>query len=298
MSATAQLPLLGRIAVQLKMITQEQLAQATRRQADEGGTKNIGQVLCEMGFLKQPQLAQLLKARDQLVAKQKAMQAVAGADARPEVGAGQTRAPAVARTQATPVSGAGAAAKPDAPAAAARPAQRTPAQRGADHLQRVAPRSFAAALGGVDPDELHKLLRLGVERGASDVHVHAGQPLRLRLHGKFVAANDDVIDAVRSERLVFSALDPEQTKIFRERGELDLAYAGARRRPLPRERSTASSAASTACSASSRRSRRRSTELGLPSSLARFTNFHQGLVLVTGPAGCGKSVDARGARAT
>ena len=30
-------------------------------------------------------------------------------------------------------------------------------------------------------------------------------------------------------------------------------------------------------------------ELGLPSALARLTNYHQGMVLVTGPAGCGKS---------
>src|SRR5262249_57241561 len=30
-------------------------------------------------------------------------------------------------------------------------------------------------------------------------------------------------------------------------------------------------------------------ELGLPDSLARLTSYHQGLVLVTGPAGCGKS---------
>jgi twitching motility protein PilT len=30
-------------------------------------------------------------------------------------------------------------------------------------------------------------------------------------------------------------------------------------------------------------------ELGLPRSLAKFTGFHQGLVLVTGPANCGKS---------
>jgi twitching motility protein PilT len=30
-------------------------------------------------------------------------------------------------------------------------------------------------------------------------------------------------------------------------------------------------------------------ELGLPTSLARFANFHQGMVLLTGPAGCGKS---------
>jgi twitching motility protein PilT len=30
-------------------------------------------------------------------------------------------------------------------------------------------------------------------------------------------------------------------------------------------------------------------DLGLPTSLAKFTNYHQGLVLVTGPANCGKS---------
>src|SRR4029079_4772646 len=29
--------------------------------------------------------------------------------------------------------------------------------------------------------------------------------------------------------------------------------------------------------------------LGMPESLARFANYHQGLVLLTGPAGCGKS---------
>ena len=56
MSATP-LPLLGRIAVQLKFITNDQLAAATRKQADLGGTQNIGTVLCEMGFLSQQQLA-------------------------------------------------------------------------------------------------------------------------------------------------------------------------------------------------------------------------------------------------
>ena len=58
MSAAAPLPLLGRIAVQLKMITQDQLAQATRKQAELGGAKNIGTVLCELGMLTQAQLAQ------------------------------------------------------------------------------------------------------------------------------------------------------------------------------------------------------------------------------------------------
>jgi twitching motility protein PilT len=30
-------------------------------------------------------------------------------------------------------------------------------------------------------------------------------------------------------------------------------------------------------------------DLGLPQDLARFTNYHQGMVLITGPTGCGKS---------
>src|SRR4029077_519869 len=30
-------------------------------------------------------------------------------------------------------------------------------------------------------------------------------------------------------------------------------------------------------------------QLGLPTELERFTEFHHGLLLVTGPAGCGKS---------
>jgi twitching motility protein PilT len=278
MSAAPQ-PLLGRIAVHLKLITDDQLAAATRKQALAGTGKNIGSVLCEMGFLTQAQLAQVLKARDRLVAKQKALQAVASIDGEPEVAS----PPPAARAASSPAAPRTAA----APARAALPPSPEPA-RTPDHLQRVAPRSFAAAIGGVDPSELHKLLRIGALRGASDVHIHAGQPLRLRLHGKFVPVDDKPIDPVQSERLVFSALTPEQTTVFRERGELDLAYeaAGVGRfrvnlyrqqrgydgvfRVIASELPTLES-------------------LGLPQSLARFTNYHQGLVLVTGPANCGKS---------
>ena len=274
-------PLLGRIAVHLKLLTEEQLAAATRRQAELGDGRNLGTLLCELGFLTQLQLAQVIKTRDQLIAKQRAMQAVAAADREPEAGVAGQRPENAARP---------AQAGQRAPSPGAQPGGEgtRPAARAPEHLQRVAPRSFAAAIGGVDPSELHQLLRIGVERGASDVHIHAGMPLRLRLHGKFVAANDDVIDAVHSERLVFSALTPEQTTIFRDHGELDLAYEasglGRFRVNLYRQQRgydgvfrVISSGIPTL------------EELGLPQSLARFTNFHQGLVLVTGPANCGKS---------
>jgi twitching motility protein PilT len=276
-------PLLGRLAVHLKFITDDQLALATRKQAQLGSAKNLGTVLCELGFLTQEQLAQVLKARDQLVAKQKAMQAVAGADREPEV-ASPARSPVPGARTASPSAGPPPAA---APARASAPPAPEPA-RAAEHPQRVAARSSTAAMGGAAPSDLHSLLRVGVERGASDVHIHAGQPLRLRLHGKFVAANGDVIDAANSERLVFSALTPEQATVLRDRGELDLAYqaagVGRFRVNLYRQQRGYDGVFRVIASEVPTLE-----SLGLPQSLARFTNYHQGLVLVTGPANCGKS---------
>jgi len=269
MSAAPQ-PLLGRIALHLKMISEEQLAAATRAQADAGAGKHIGTVLCEMGALSKAQLAQVLKARDQLIAKQKAMKAVAKVDREPELAAS---APAKAA--------------PMQPAPAPAQVEAAPAQLAAPRRTSVSapPRAAAAP---TDARGLHDLLRAGVSAGASDIHIHAGTPLRLRLHGQFSAVNDDRIEPSVAERLVFSALSAEQAAALRERGELDFAYdvAGLGRfrvnvyrqqrgydgvfRAIPATIPTLE-------------------QLGLPASLARFTNFHQGLVLVTGPANCGKS---------
>ncbi len=267
MAANPPLPLLGRIAVHLKLISEDQLASATRRQAELNGTQQIGPILVEMGLLTQAQLGQVLRARDQLVAKQKAMQAVASADPVPEVAA------------------------PAAPRAAmlvkAAPAAMPPLTS-APEPTRPAPQVQPAASVTASPSELHELLRLGVARGASDVHIHAGTPLRLRLHGQFTLVNDQVIDAERSELLVYSALTPEQATLLRERGELDFAYEapglGRFRVNLYRQQ-RGYDGVFRAIQAEVPTL----DQLGMPQSLARFTNFHQGLVLVTGPANCGKS---------
>ncbi len=255
-------PLLGRLAIHLKMIDIEQLAGLTREQAQTGGSTNLGELMVEKGLITRLQLEKLLAAQRQVVAKQRAKQraeaAVAQVDPEPEV------APAAA---AAPASAEPAAAAPAAPAAAS-----------------VA----SAAPAGEAEQELHALLRLGVERGASDVHIHAGVPLRLRTHGRFEVAGDAAIPPERAEALVRAALDPQQTELFDERGELDFPYTleGVGRfrvnayreqrgadivfRAIPAEPPTLD-------------------ELGLPGDLARFTNYHQGMVLITGPANCGKS---------
>jgi len=232
------LPLLGRIALHLKLISVDQLAEATRLQGQAGSEKRLGEILVERGMLTQAQLEQVLRARQQLLVKQRAKQAAAQAQPTPEPG----------------VSGG--------------PGTRTPAAGG--------------------PSDLLALLRVGAERGASDVHVHAGTPLRFRLHGRFETASEAPIAPADAERMLRSALDPAQAERLAERGELDFAWTVP---GLGRFRVNVYRQLRGLDGVFRRVPARVPTleELGLPTALARYTNYHQGLVLVTGPAGCGKS---------
>jgi len=264
------IPLLGRIAVHLKLISVEQLADATRLQGAAGGEKRLGEILVERGVLTQAQLEKVLRARQQMITKQRAKSAVEKALPEPE--------PEAARTPIAAVSLAKSAERPRPPAGEGS-ADRPHSQPGA---------AGRAASGASEEASLLALLRQGIERGASDVHIHAGNPLRLRLHGRFEAAGDQAVAPDAAERMLRSAFTPEQAERFDARGEVDFAWSvpGLGRfrvnvyrqlrgidgvfRSIPARVPTLQ-------------------DLGLPTSLAKFTNYHQGLVLVTGPANCGKS---------
>jgi twitching motility protein PilT len=132
------------------------------------------------------------------------------------------------------------------------------------------------------------MLKQAVAKGSSDIHVHAGSPLMFRVNGQLAPGSESVVDAVQSELFAMSPLNAAQRADFAQRGEIDLCYSleGVGRfranvyrqqrgvdavfRYIPPEAPSLD-------------------ELGLPLSLAKFVNFHQGMVLVTGPAGCGKS---------
>jgi twitching motility protein PilT len=95
--------------------------------------------------------------------------------------------------------------------------------------------------------------------------------------------------------MVMSVLDPAQRETLAVRGELD-ACGRSRASGASARTCTASGAVSTACSGSSRRLRPRSSQLGLPPRLAKFTTYHQGMVLVTGTFGLRQVVDDGRAR--
>jgi twitching motility protein PilT len=272
---TRSLPLMGRIAVHLKLITHDQLSELTRLQEREGHRKNLGDLMVDQGLIDASQLRRLVAAQKQVFAKQRAQQAAAQADPEPEMARTPVRTP----RPATP--------PPRGPAPAPRTEKSAPVER----VAAKAPppqETRAKAPPPVASGQLTDLLRAGVERGASDIHIHSGMPLRLRLHGRFEAHGDQPVRPEHAEALVRSALTPDQQALFDARGEIDLAYhcpeLGRFRANVFRQQRGVDAVFRYVPP-------RPPTldELGLPNSLARLTNFHQGLVLLTGPANCGKS---------
>ncbi|MCG8587734.1 MAG: type IV pilus twitching motility protein PilT [Proteobacteria bacterium] len=139
-----------------------------------------------------------------------------------------------------------------------------------------------------DRQRLHQVLQAAVAAGASDIHLHAGAVLKQRVNGQLVDAGSEPVDADTAVRLISSALEPHQRRRLADEGELDFCYtvAGVGRfrtnvycqqrgfdgvfRSIPPAPPTLA-------------------ELGLPDDLSKLVEYHQGMVLVTGPAGCGKS---------
>ena len=275
--------LLGRIAVHTKLISQEQLNQATETQGRGGGRQRLGEILVEKGFIDPAQLQKLLAAQKQVLAKQAAQRVaktVAAVLPEPEIGA----AAATAREPVTspaappapsPSARAGSGAKTGAPEP---PTEATPSAR------------RGPVLTG-DPqarEALHSILREAVAAGASDVHLHAGAPLRQRRYGVLEEQSGPPLDPAKADAMLRSILTEEQVVALDADGQIDLAYTlpgvGRFRANLYRQqRGTDGVLRAVPDHPPSLE------ELGLPSTLARLTNYHQGMVLVTGPSGCGKS---------
>ena len=289
------LPLLGRLAVHLKMISMDQLAEALRAQGRTGEESRLGELLVELGYLDRPQLAKLMAAQKQVLAKHRAKQgdppprAVPAPAAPPAAGASDEPpslfgdpppAPAAAPPAAPPVA--------RAPSPAAKPAARPAAAPVEDGPSPLYLASDLAASTAEDRAALLDVLRDAIARGASDVHLHAGATLKLRLGGRLQAVGDVPLETARVERMVLAMLDDAQRETFAARGELDACTTfegiGRFRANLYRQQRGVDGVLRFISATPPTLD-----ELGLPSRLAKFTTYHQGMVLVTGPSGCGKS---------
>jgi len=135
---------------------------------------------------------------------------------------------------------------------------------------------------------LHQLLRMMVERGASDLHITTGAPPQLRIDGRLVSVKMPPLTPVDTKRLCYSILTEAQKGRFETENELDLSFGI---KGLARFRSNIFVQRGAVAGAFRAIPFRIMSfaELGLPPMLSDLTARTDGLVLVTGPTGSGKS---------
>jgi len=138
-----------------------------------------------------------------------------------------------------------------------------------------------------EPDII-EFLALCVERGGSDLHLCAGSTPMIRLHGELVSISDTIMSAEECRELIYSIFTENQRARFEETWELDFALMVS---GLGRFRSNAHYSRGTV-EATFRHIADKIPSLdslGLPPIVKRLCALEQGLVLVTGITGSGKT---------
>jgi twitching motility protein PilT len=134
-----------------------------------------------------------------------------------------------------------------------------------------------------------ELLEVVLERGASDLHLTAGAPPTVRLHGDLVRLDEYPILTPRAlQGMIYAILPQKMRERFEQELELDMSYSlvgkarfrvnvylqrdsiGAAFRLIPYEIKNID-------------------DLELPSVVADLARYPRGFVVVTGPTGSGKS---------
>lgn len=135
---------------------------------------------------------------------------------------------------------------------------------------------------------LDAFLQLGREQGCSDVHLAVGMPPLLRLHGELIPVKYRKLTRDELEGMVHEILDADKAARLQSGRDLDFSYTGEGigrfRVNIFRKHDgigvTFRVIPNTIPSLET---------LGLPPIVKKFTQAHQGLVLITGTTGSGKS---------
>lgn len=135
---------------------------------------------------------------------------------------------------------------------------------------------------------LYDLLKMMIEKNASDLHVTTGSPPRLRIDGKLVNLDSPPLNPSDTKALCYSILTDAQKHKYEENNELDLSFGvkglSRFRANIFMQRGAVAGAFRTIPFEI-----RGFKELGLPEIMNDLVKKPRGLILVTGPTGSGKS---------
>ena len=136
--------------------------------------------------------------------------------------------------------------------------------------------------------EIEKLFRAAIKAEASDLHLKVGMAPKLRMHSKLKTTTGEIMTETKIEELIFEIMSEEQKKFFLAHGALDFAYQVTEmdrfRINTFRQRGYISMAA--------RHISGRIPPfeaLHVPPVVEKIAESHDGMILVTGPTGSGKT---------
>jgi twitching motility protein PilT len=136
--------------------------------------------------------------------------------------------------------------------------------------------------------DITELLAFGVKNKASDLHLSAGMPPMIRVHGEVRKINLPALEHKEVHAMIYDIMNDKQRKVYEEHLECDFSFeipnlarfrvnafvqhrgAGAVLRTIPSKVLTLE-------------------QLNAPKIFKEIAEFPRGLVLVTGPTGSGKS---------
>jgi twitching motility protein PilT len=138
---------------------------------------------------------------------------------------------------------------------------------------------------------LNKYFKAVIKLKVSDLHLKAGLPAIIRMKGDLRPLQGGPLTGEQIRDGIFEVLSEKQKNIYEERGAIDFAYDVGPPGDADRFRVNAFQQRGKMSVAARRVSRdiRNFSELYLPESLERVTHFHQGMVLLAGITGSGKS---------
>ncbi|CAN7573236.1 type IV pilus twitching motility protein PilT [Paenibacillus sp. LjRoot153] len=133
-----------------------------------------------------------------------------------------------------------------------------------------------------------ELMKLAHDRKASDIHISVNSPAMFRIHGVLKPVNDQILSPLATLEMAKELMTNEQYELFLEKGDLDLSYGIA---DVSRYRvNIYKQKGNVSLTIRLIPNKVPAMEvLGLPAIAQDFAKKPQGLVLVTGPTGSGKS---------
>jgi twitching motility protein PilT len=135
---------------------------------------------------------------------------------------------------------------------------------------------------------LYELLKMMIEKNASDLHVTTGSPPRLRIDGKLVNIDHPSLNPADTKALCYSVLTDAQKHKYEENNELDLSF-GVKGLSRFRANIFMQRGAVAAAFRTIPFDVRTFKDLGLPEIMNELVKKPRGLILCTGPTGSGKS---------